>query len=171
MACNGLIFTKFGKTKRGRSKRGLSLTPPSVPVQLHLPHWGGSKTNALKFKRPATLRLKLVFFVVVTGQKHTHFLGSWILENREKFDKYTTLSKALLSYLNFLPRCLRWGFKVFKRFDHEMSHARENFFKSSSLFYASLFQFFWEFDKLLRFRIKCRTISSFHNVLTFKPFL
>lgn len=61
MACNGLIFTKFGKTKRGRSKRGLSLTPPSVPVQLHLPHRGGSKTNALKFKRPATLRLKLVF--------------------------------------------------------------------------------------------------------------
>lgn len=61
MACNGLIFTKFGKTKRGRSKRGLLLTPPSVPVQLHLPHRGGSKTNALKFKRPATLRLKLVF--------------------------------------------------------------------------------------------------------------
>lgn len=61
MACNGLIFTKFGKTKRGRWKRGLLLTPPSVPVQLHLPHRGGSKTNALKFKRPATLRLKLVF--------------------------------------------------------------------------------------------------------------
>lgn len=61
MACYGLIFTKFGKTKRGRSKRGLLLTPPSVPVQLHLPHRGGSKTNALKFKRPATLRLKLVF--------------------------------------------------------------------------------------------------------------
>lgn len=61
MACNGLIFTKFGKTKRGRSKRGLLLTPSSVPVQLHLPHRGGSKTNALKFKRPATLRLKLVF--------------------------------------------------------------------------------------------------------------
>lgn len=71
MACNGLIFTKFGKTKRGRSKRGLLLTPPSVPVQLHLPHRGGSKTNALKFKRPATPRLKLVFCRCYRTETHS----------------------------------------------------------------------------------------------------